>query len=64
MKNRKDLIKELLNYEDVKFVKDIAGNTPLTYALYFKNFEIINQLLEYIHDKPDLISLITPIELS
>ena len=64
MKNRKDLIKGLLNYEDVKFVKDIAGNTPLTYALAIKNYEIINLLLEFIRDKEDLIEIVNPRELS
>ena len=51
-------MKQLLNCEKVKFIKDFTHNTPLTHALAIKNYEIINLLIEFIHNRHDLIAIV------
>jgi ankyrin repeat protein len=63
LKKKADLIKNLLTYENVKYIKDFTGNTPLSHALKIKNYEIINLLFEFIQDKPHYIELINSKEL-
>ena len=55
-KNNTKLIREVFQFDDIKFVRDISGNTPLNYALAKKNFEAINLMLEFICKKPELIN--------
>jgi hypothetical protein len=46
----------------MKYVTDIYGNNPLTYALKRKNFEILNILLEFFILNPDYINNLRFIE--
>ena len=58
MEKKTKLVKQLLNCENVKFIKDFTGNTPLTHALAIKNYEIINLLLELIINRPELLAMV------
>jgi len=58
LEKKTKLVKQLLNCENVKFIKDFTGNTPLTHALAIKNYEIINLLLELIINRPELLAMV------
>ena len=42
-----DLITEAIEDHNMKYITDIYGNNPLTYALKRKNFEVLNILMEF-----------------
>jgi hypothetical protein len=42
-----DLIIAAIEDSNMKYVTDIYGNNPLTYALKRKNYEVLNILLEF-----------------
>jgi ankyrin repeat protein len=64
LEKKTKLVKQLLNCENVKFIKDFTGNTPLTHALAIKNYEIINLLLEFINNRPELTTIVDSKELT
>jgi len=48
----------------MKYITDIYGNNPLTYALKRKNFEVLNILLEFFIQNPAYIKSLRFIEFS
>jgi hypothetical protein len=46
----------------MKYITDIFGNNPLTYALKRKNFEVLNILLEFFIQNPAFIKSLRFIE--
>ena len=57
MKNETDLIEEALKLDEIKYVRDIFGYSPLMYTMKCKNFKGMNLIIDYmINKKPELIS--------
>jgi len=57
--NQIKLIKECCKLQNVVYVRDSNGNTPLLYALKRECYESIDELLLYISQRPKLINNIS-----
>jgi len=57
-----DLIISVIKDSNMKYVTDIYGNNPLTYALKRKNYEVLNILLEFFIQNPAYIKNLRFIE--
>ena len=57
-----DLITEAIEDHNMKYITDIYGNNPLTYALKRKNFEVLNILMEFFIQNPAYIKSLKFIE--
>ena len=57
--NHKLLIKECCKLQNVVYIRDANGNTPLLYALKKECYATIDEILLYISQRPKLINNIS-----